>query len=146
RHRASPEAQEHLIEVLSGGRSQIVADGRGIAEGSHTTRDLAIEDAKWVRRHAPSAVLTKTICVQLEIVGQHCAISCPVGCIAEAIDLQCKPGKLQASQEMPQEINDLDVGLGARRSERLDTELVELAKPPRLRTLMAKHGAKIEIL
>src|SRR4029077_16229987 len=80
-----------------------------------------------------------------EIIDQRATISCAALWIAKRIEFEhhavTDPEFLEDARTQR---DNLDIGLRLRYAEQFDPDLVELAKPPLLRPLVAEHRARIE--
>src|SRR5690242_13976854 len=98
----------------------------GILGRGTTPWDFAIEDAQRIRLNAPSAIVAELADPASEEGNQNWKIRRPVGGGSKAVDLKSEVRQGQFGEKAPQEGDDVDVGLGIRRTEILDTKLVKL--------------------
>jgi hypothetical protein len=112
-----------------------------IVGGCSALRDFAIQNAQRIGVDAVPAISAQFVFLLFEVRDESRTIDVAVGGIAEIIDFERQSRQLQVRENPPQERDDFDIGPWVGRAERFHAELMKLAEPARLRSLVAKHRA-----
>ena len=136
----------HGGEEIGGFGIQIIAEIGGTRDHRLVAPVLRIEDAQRVAFEPQAAVLGQALTVTVEIGDQRRAVGGAACRVAEGVEFEGgAPEHTERLQYPGAERDHLHVAGGLGDAEKLDADLVELAKPPLLRALIAEHGAMVKV-
>ncbi|MNM79502.1 hypothetical protein D3C81_914350 [compost metagenome] len=135
------QVASHLGEVLGAFLVQAVQNGRRVRE--LVLIDLAVQHAQRVALHAALAVAAQAVLHRTQEAEQLLAVSRAARNIADRIDLHPDALQTEVLAELVTEGDDLRVDRWINSAECLNPELVELAVPARLWTLITEHRSNI---
>ena len=132
---------EHGVEVLLGDVGEVVQHQR--CRGRHLAhvRALVVEHPQRVDLGAAPGVLVEVEAEQ-ELL-QQLPVLRPARLVAEGGDLQPEPVEPQRPETRVGDRDDLGVQRGIVDPDRLDADLLQLAVPPGLRTLVAEERPRV---
>ena len=127
-----------------GGRvrvQEVLHAGRAGREGA-VPLVLRIEDPQRIALQPLAAVLRQAVAARAEPRHEGVAPRRPAPGVAQGVDLELRDLQhVQGLEDVGAEGDDLDVRLGFGGADDLGVDLMELAQPALLRTLVAEHGA-----
>ncbi len=104
-------------------------------------RHLAVQEAQRVDLQPALAVWVQPVLQRPVIVAQELEVRGPALLVADGVEVQREVRKTDLEQPVATQLDDLDVEGGARRADRLDVELEELAVAALLWAVVAEHRA-----
>jgi hypothetical protein len=116
---------------------------RRIAHDFLEFRVLRVEHAQRVGVEPPLAVLVELVLESFEIGDQLLAVRGAFRRLAQRIDLEAHAAQSEVVPKALAHQDDLGIGIGTGKAERLDTHLMKLPVTAALRPLVPEHRARV---
>lgn len=133
--------RQHRVEMLLGRVGQMVEHDRRIGRHRAHLGTLVVEHPQWIDLGTPSCFLVE-IETEQELLQQF-PILRTAGVVAERGDFQPEPVETQGTEPGVGNRDHLGVQCRVVDADRLDANLLQLAIPARLRTLVAEERSGI---